>query len=153
MTQEELIKIVKQLNHVDLQGEAKDELTAKVLQMAADSVTLETLKALVAPSRSSGEPIPHGEVAKTLGRKSKSGFTLSKKEIKRMPEKYRRIFACEDRIIPYRFHKGVYEAHYRRDGFKVFACAKDFKEMCEKFTAKLLEQMNGKRPLPMASKG
>ena len=153
MTQEELIKIVKQLNHVDLQGEAKDELTAKVVQMAADSLTLETLKALVAPSRSSGEPVPSGEVAKTLGRKSRSGFTLSKKEIKRMPEKYRRIFACEDRIIPYRFHKGVYEAHYRRDGFKVFACAKDFKEMCEKFTAKLLEQMNGKRPLPMPSKG
>ena len=153
MTQEELIKIVKQLNHVDLQGEAKDELTAKVLQMAADSVTLETLKALVAPSRASGEPVPNGEVAKTLGRKSKTGFTLSKKEIKRMPEKYRRIFACEDRIIPYRFHKGVYEAHYRRDGFKVFACAKDFKEMREKFTAKLLEQMNGERPLPMPSKG
>ena len=153
MTQEELIKIVKQLNHVDLQGEAKDELTAKVLQMAADSVTLETLKALVAPSRSSGEPVPSGEVAKTLGRKSRSGFTLSKKEIKRMPEKYRRIFACEDRIIPYRFHKGVYEAHYRRDGFKVFACAKDFKKMREKFTAKLLEQMNGERPLPMPSKG
>ena len=153
MTQEELIKIVKQLNHVDLQGEAKDELTAKVLQMAADSVTLETLKALVAPNRSSGEPVPSGEVAKTLGRKSRSGFTLSKKEIKRMPEKYRRIFACEDRIIPYRFHKGVYEAHYRRDGFKVFACAKDFKEMREKFTAKLLEQMNGERPMPMPSKG
>ena len=153
MTQEELTKIVKQLNHVDLQGEAKDELTAKVLQMAADSVTLETLKALVAPNRSSGEPVPSGEVAKTLGRKSRSGFTLSKKEIKRMPEKYRRIFACEDRIIPYRFHKGVYEAHYRRDGFKVFACAKDFKEMREKFTAKLLEQMNGERPLPMPSKG
>lgn len=70
-----------------------------------------------------------------------------------MPEKYRRIFACEDRIIPYRFHKGVYEAHYRRDGFKVFACAKDFKEMREKFTAKLLEQMNGERPMPMPSKG
>ena len=65
-----------------------------------------------------------------------------------MPEKYRKIFACEDRIIPYRFHKGVYEAHYRRDGFKVFACAKDFKQMREKFTAKLLEQMNGEMPLP-----
>ena len=153
MTQEELIQIVKQINTVDLYGEAKDALTAKVLKMAADSVTLETLKALVAPSRSSGEPVPNGEVAKTLGRKSRSGFTLSKKESKRMPEKYRRIFACEDRIIPYRFHKGVYEAHYRRDGFKVFACAKDFKEMREKFTAKLLEQMNGKRPLPIPSKG
>ena len=143
MTQEELIKIVKQLNHVDLQGEAKDELTAKVLQMAADSVTLETLKNLVAPNRSSGAPVLDGEVAKTLGRKSRSGFTLSKKEIKSMPEKYRRIFACEDRIIPYRFHKGVYEAHYRRDGFKVFACAKDFKEMKRKFAAKLLAQMTG----------
>ena len=148
MTQEELINIVKQLNHVDLQGEAKDELTAKVLQMAADSVTLETLKNLVAPNRSSGAPVPEGEVAKTLGRKSRSGFTLSKKEIKSMPEKYRRIFACEDRIIPYRFHKGVYEAHYRRDGFNVFACAKNFDEMRKKFSAKLLEAMHGAAPEP-----
>ena len=152
MTQEELIQIVKQINTVDLYGEAKDALTAKVLKMAADSVTLETLKALLSPA-STKEAVPQGAVAMTLGRKSKPGFTLSKKEIKRMPEKYRRIFACEDRIIPYRFHKGVYEAHYRRDGFKVFACAKDFKKMREKFTAKLLEQMNGERPLPMPSKG
>lgn len=128
MTQKELINIVKQLNHVDLEGEAKDELTAKVLQMAADSVTLEMLKGLLAPNKSNAAPV-QGETAKTLGRKSKPGFTLSKKEIKSMPEKYRKIFACEDRIIPYRFHKGVYEAHYRRDGFKVFACAKNFDEM------------------------
>ena len=145
MTQKELINIVKQLNHVDLEGEAKDELTAKVLQMAADSVTLEMLKGLLAPNKST---TTSSEATKTLGRKSKPGFTLSKKEIKSMPEKYRKIFACEDRIIPYRFHKGVYEAHYRRDGFKVFACAKDFKQMREKFTAKLLEQMNGEMPLP-----
>ena len=158
MTQKELINIVKQLNHVDLEGEAKDELTAKVLQMAADSVTLETLKGLLAPNKSNAAPV-QGETAKTLGRKSKPGFTLSKKEIKSMPEKYRkifacedRIFACEDRIIPYRFHKGVYEAHYRRDGFKVFACAKDFKQMREKFTAKLLEQMNGEMPVPASPK-
>ena len=79
MTQEELIHIVKQINTVDLYGEAKDALTAKVLKMAADSVTLETLKNLVAPNRSSGLPVPEGEVAKTLGRKSRSGFTLTKK--------------------------------------------------------------------------
>ena len=142
MTQKELINIVKQLNHVDLEGEAKDELTAKVLQMAADSVTLEMLKGLLAPNKSNAAPV-QGEAAKTLGRKSKPGFTLSKKEIKSMPEKYRKIFACEDRIIPYRFHKGVYEAHYRRDGFKVFACAKNFDEMRKKFSAKLLEAMHG----------
>ena len=151
MTQKELINIVKQLNHVDLEGEAKDELTAKVLQMAADSVTLETLKGLLAPNKSNAAPV-QGETAMTLGRKSKPGFTLSKKEIKSMPEKYRKIFACEDRIIPYRFHKGVYEAHYRRDGFKVFACAKDFKQMREKFTEKLLEQMSGQGSLPISPK-
>lgn len=147
MTQEELIKIVKQLNHVDLQGEAKDELTAKVLQMAADSVTLETLKNLVAPNRSSGAPVLDGEVAKTLG-KVKIRLYFIKKEIKSMPEKYRKIFACEDRIIPYRFHKGVYEAHYRRDGFNVFACAKNFDEMRKKFSAKLLEAMHGAASRP-----
>ena len=147
MTQKELINIVKQLNHVDLEGEAKDDLTAKVLQMAADSVTLEMLKGLLAPNKSNAAPV-QGEAAKTLGRKSNPGFTLSKKEIKSMPEKYRRIFACEDRIIPYRFHKGVYEAHYRRDGFNVFACAKNFDEMRKKFSAKLLEAMHGAAPEP-----
>ena len=151
MTQEELIQIVKQINTVDLYGEAKDALTAKVLKLAADSVTLETLKALLSPA-STKETVPQGAVAMTLGRKSRSGFTLSKKEIKSMPEKYRKIFACEDRIIPYRFHKGVYEAHYRRDGFKVFACAKDFKQMREKFTEKLLEQMSGQGSLPISPK-
>lgn len=79
MTQKELINIVKQLNHVDLEGEAKDELTAKVLQMAADSVTLEMLKGLLAPNKSNAAPV-QGETAKALGRKSKPGFTLSKKE-------------------------------------------------------------------------
>ena len=142
MTQEELIQIVKQINTVDLYGEAKDALTAKVLKMAADSVTLETLKALLSPA-STKKTVPQGTVAMTLGRKSRPGFTLSKKEIKSMPEKYRNIFACADRLIPYRFHKGVYEAHYRRDGFKVFACAKDFKEMKRKFATKLLAQMTG----------
>ena len=106
MTQEELIKIVKQLNHVDLQGEAKDELTAKVLQMAADSVTLETLKNLVAPNRSSGAPVLDGEVAKTLGRKSRSGFTLSKKEIKSMPEKYRKYLPAKTGLFRTAFIKG-----------------------------------------------
>ncbi len=148
MTQEELIQIVKQINTVDLYGEPKDALTAKVLKLAADSVTLETLKALLSPA-STKETVPQGAVALTLGRKSRPGFTLSKKEIKSMPEKYRNIFACADRLIPYRFHKGVYEAHYRRDGFKVFACAKDFKEMKRKFAAKLLAQMTDEHAPPV----
>ena len=138
MKQQELIEILTQLNTLDLKGEQKTEMTAKVLQMAADSVTLETLKSLLVSDKSKQTATPvFEEAVRPLGRKSKLGFTLTKKEIKSMPEKHRKIFACENRIIPYRFHKGVYEAHYRRDGFKVFACAKDFNQMRKKFAEKL----------------
>lgn len=148
LTQQELLNILTQLNTLDLKGEQKNEMTAKILQMAADSVTLETLKSLLTTDKSKPTATPaYVEAVRPLGRKSKLGFTLTKKEIKSMPEKQRKIFACGDRIIPYRFHKGVYEAHYRRDGFKVFACAKDFKEMRKKFTEKLLAQMDGEMPV------
>ncbi len=105
MPQKELINIVKQLNHVDLEGEAKDDLTAKVLQMAADSVTLEMLKGLLAPNKSNAAPV-QGETAKTLGRKSKPGFTLSKKEIKSMPEKYRKYLPAKTGLFRTAFIKG-----------------------------------------------
>lgn len=151
MTQKELINIVKQLNHVDLEGEAKDDLTAKVLQMAADSVTLEMLKGLLAPNKSNAAPVQ--EKQQRLWEESQNlALLYQKRRSKVCQEKYRKIFACEDRIIPYRFHKGVYEAHYRRDGFKVFACAKNFDEMRKKFIAKLLEQMNDEMPLPASPK-
>lgn len=52
---------------------------------------------------------------------------------------YKKIFACNDKIIPYRYHKGVYEAHYRRNGLDVFACAKDFDDMKLKFIAKPIQ--------------
>lgn len=153
MKQQELIEILTQLNTLDLKGEQKSEMTAKVLQMAADSVTLETLKSLLVFDKSKQTATPvFEEAVRPLGRKSKLGFTLTKKEIRSMPEKQRKIFACENRIIPYRFHKGVYEAHYRRDGFKVFACAKDFNQMRKKFSEKLLAQMNGEMPVVSVEK-
>ena len=43
---------ITQLNTLDLKGEQKTEMTAKVLQMAADSVTLETLKSLLVSDKS-----------------------------------------------------------------------------------------------------
>ena len=140
MKQEELLKLVKEINNVNLSGETKDDLTARILQMAADSVTLETLKQMLSPTKKELW-FQNKEFAQGFGKRSKSGFTLKQKEIKNMPEKYRKIFACENKIIPYRFHKGVYEAHYRRDGFRVFACSKNFDEMRSKFLSKLLAQM------------
>ena len=64
-----------------------------------------------------------------------------------MPENYRNVFACQDRLIHYRFHKGVYEAHYRKRGLDVYACAKDFNEMKRKFAQKLLEALAMANPI------
>ena len=71
MTQEELIQIVKQINTVDLYGEAKDALTAKVLKLAADSVTLETLKALLSP-RVDKSDVPARRRRNDFGKKVKT---------------------------------------------------------------------------------
>lgn len=64
-------------------------------------------------------------------------FKLSTKEILSMPNRIQRLFACDDKLIPYRFHKGVFEAHYRRNGLDIYASAKDFQEMKRRFIQKL----------------
>ena len=56
-----------------------------------------------------------------------------------MSKKYRNIFACQDKIISYRFHKGVFEARYRGGGVDIFACAKTIEEMKRRFCGKFDE--------------
>ena len=67
----------------------------------------------------------------------KNTFKLSTKEILSMPNKTQKLFAFEDKLIPYRFHKGVFEAHYRRNGLNIYASAKDFHEMKRRFIEKI----------------
>lgn len=50
-----------------------------------------------------------------------------------MPNKIQKIFVCGDKLISYRYHKGVFEAHYRRNGLNIYASSKDFQEMRRKF--------------------
>lgn len=134
MTQEQINEIFKEITTVD---NVSDGLRTKLLQMAAESITLSTLQSLL-PSAQPQDSLPK-LLVKSRGKSSKVGFTFSKKEMKEIPTMYKKIFACKDKIIPYRFHKGVYEAHYRGNGMNVFACAKDFNEMKRKFIAKLNE--------------
>ncbi|MBQ8447109.1 MAG: tyrosine-type recombinase/integrase family protein [Clostridia bacterium] len=67
----------------------------------------------------------------------KNTFKLSTKEILSMPNKTQKLFAFDDKLIPYRFHKGVFEAHYRRNGLNIYASAKDFHEMKRRFIEKI----------------
>ncbi len=82
------------------------------------------------------------------GRRAKMGFKFTKKEIDIMPSRYQNIFACGDTIIPYRYHKGVYEVNYRRKGIHIYACASTIEEMKRRFLDKLMrgEQVNHNKP-------
>lgn len=135
MTQEQLKNLLSEITTVN---GVSDEFRAQILQMAAESITLSTLQSLL-PNVQQAQAKPSAHRKKVRGKSAKIGFKLTKKELKEIPTMYNKIFAYNDLIIPYRFHKGVYEAHYRGKGLDVFACAKDFNEMKRKFIAKLAE--------------
>ena len=128
--------------------EGNDEMARAVLKVASDSITLETLQKLL-PTAQAATAQQGAE--RERGRSSKVGFTFTKKEMKLIPTMYKKIFACNNQIIPYRYHKGVYEAHYRRHGLDVFACAKDFDAMKRKFIAKLAK-MAGDNVIPVTER-
>lgn len=69
---------------------------------------------------------------------------FSQEEIQEMPLKYRNIFAYNSEIISYRFHNGVYEARYRKNGFNIEVSSADFEIMKRRFIQKLHDHANGK---------
>ena len=67
-----------------------------------------------------------------------------------MPMKYRKIFAHEDIIVPYRLRKdGVYEARVRRKDLHIEVSARDFAALKEKFIRALHKE---EEPAPAAVK-
>ena len=63
-----------------------------------------------------------------------------------MPMKYRKIFAHEDIIVPYRLRKdGVYEARVRRKDLHIEVSARDFAALKEKFIRALHKE---EEPVP-----
>ena len=136
MTNQELDIILKTLKTLP---EENSDTARLILKAAADSVTLEALQKILPSGRAetAAQNANRGNAVRRRGRSSKVGFTFTNKEIKSIPTMYKKIFAYNDKIIPYRYHKGVYEAHFRRSGLNVFACAKDFSEMKRKLIEKL----------------
>lgn len=59
-------------------------------------------------------------------KKKKAGGVLkfSNRELNSMSDKLKNYFVCKDRLVSYRFHKGVYEVQFRRDGIKLYVAAK-----------------------------
>ena len=78
---------------------------------------------------------------KSLGKKgrNKTGGQLkfTKQELNTMSPKLRNYFICKDRVVTYRFHKGVYEVNFRRDGIKIYVAATDLETLKVRFREKL----------------
>ena len=109
--------------------ECSNEQKKALLEMAANTVTVDKLSELAGSG--DGKKPPRGG-------KTENGLTFTKKEIKSMPMKYRKIFAQGDMIVPYRLKKdGVYEARVRRKDIRIEVSAKDFGVLKQKFLAAL----------------
>ena len=136
MEYREIAKLLNKLNR-----ENDDATMSKIMELVAGAAAYDKLQNLASSKRAKFTP----ETIKVkrrnrVERQAKVGktFKITKKEIDVMLDRYKNLFACSDRIVHYRFHKGVYEAHYRRFGLDIYASAKDFNEMREKFIRKLL---------------
>ena len=125
MNQEKLIEILNFITTV----ECSDEQKKALLEMAANTITVDRLSQLVGSGDGNKPP---------KGGRTGNGLTFTKKEIKSMPMKYRKIFAQGDMIVPYRLKKdGVYEARVRRKDIRIEVSAKDFGVLKQKFLAAL----------------
>ncbi|MBQ3506753.1 MAG: hypothetical protein IJA89_08295, partial [Clostridia bacterium] len=109
-----------------------------VLDLADKSMQAETLNTLI-----SSKTKKSSKKNKELKIQEGGILKFTKKEIQQMPSNYKNIFACEDKIITYRFHNGVYEARYRRDGFNIEVSSKQIETMKRKFIQALHDYSNG----------
>ena len=100
-------------------GDAQ-QLLSDTIAKAASSAALAAVRSVL----SDGKP-----------KKKKAGGFLkfSNRELNSMSDKLKNYFVCKDRLVSYRFHKGVYEVQFRRDGIKLYVAAKDLDTLKARF--------------------
>lgn len=129
MNDREIAKILDYMKYIP-KGDKRDEATELVLRAASESITMERLRSVTSKIRTKA---PNGE--------KESGGTIkfTKKEIESMPDSIKKLFVVEDKIVSYRFIRGVYQARFRREGYNIEVASKDFGEMKRKFLVKLMQ--------------
>ena len=136
MNQTEIRNIFKAIHTADIGENEREAAVASVLNLASQAFSKEILGSLRSAEasgeirRRKREKVPQ---VKAYGTAEK-GLTFTKKEIKSMPEKYRKVFACGDVIVPYRLRTDdVYEARLRRKDIHIEVSAKNFDQLKKKF--------------------
>ena len=103
----------------------RDRILQLSLNMAADSITTETLKKLIGEENNSDND-------------SSVFLKFTKKELSKMPIQFRKQFILNDMLVRCRRRKSGkktvnYEIRYRRNGYNISVSSNDFEKAKEKF--------------------
>ena len=128
-----LLQLIRQ-THAPLCG---NDYAATVLKLAADSMTLEALRAFTG----SDKPLSIVSGKKEVSEEEKTGtLSFTKKELESMPKSFQKAFIYDNRIVKFRYYQGLFQARYRRQGYNIEVASKDFDTMKKKFIKKLIGQ-------------
>ena len=137
MKYKELEKILKILQEIPNEKK-RDEAVRLILQTANDTITCETLSSLL-----SRNPI---QKEQTIKRRDETLFLkFTNKEISNMPERFRKEFILQDRVVHCIKRKSGkrtynYVIRYRRNGCNIVVSSNDL----ETAKAKFIERFNKK---------
>ena len=132
MNQEKLIEILNFITTV----ECSDEQKKALLEMAANTITVDKLSELV--GNNDGQ-----ETTQDKASENKVGIVkFTKKEISQMPTTFRKTFrtaGCNAHVLRRRSGRNNYNymIRYRRDGYNVVVCSNSLEEAKRKFIEKL----------------
>jgi len=132
LTEEELEKILNVIKQVPV---GEDETAKLLLKLAAESITLDKLKNLTDKPQGTAQAVsPADKSQKGKKQREEVGYIkFNKKELECMPKSFQNIFAVDDKIVKYRYYKGLYQARYRRDGYNIEVASKNYDIMKKKF--------------------
>lgn len=132
MQQQQLTDLLRKNTDSD-----QSDLAATVLKLAADSITLDTLRSLTG----SDKPLFSVSGKKEVSEEEKTGtLSFTKKELESMPKSFQKAFIYDNRIVKFRYYQGLFQARYRRQGYNIEVASKDFDTMKKKFIEKLIGQ-------------
>ena len=151
MTQEQLNTLLNLIRNTSNQAE-DNELSATILQMAADSIALDKLKTII-PSATTA---PSGNLANNENGQSlqsentrSQNIIFTKQEVSRMDKTFKKHFILNGYVAhvikrPSGKNGFYYEIRYRRNGYNIYAASTDINEAKLIFLEKTLPENIGK---------
>ena len=155
MTQQQLTQLLKLIKTTSITADM-DELSTTVLQMAADSITLDRLKTLISSANTPPLYIGKGTSTQQENSQSIKGknvqsciITFTNNEVKRMEKTFKKHFILNGYIAHVIKRKSgkngfYYEIRYRRNGYNIRAASVDINEAKRIFLEKTTPDNIGK---------